>query len=196
MIHFDLPHNRCAHSRIHDIRHVFTLFPPHLQRLIRQVCGGVWIWETPWLPSYYGIVEKGMRYGKKLMDSNQAAWFNPDDCIIYMPDTMGNQVLLHEFCHVLDHALAQDGAFYFTSAKKFHRLWKSGNPINWYAATSPREYFAEAVTAYLINELHGGADDGRQIDRWGLQLADPILYRLIDKLFTAGTVTVRSASDD
>jgi hypothetical protein len=180
---FDLPHSRCATSRIHDVWHVYELFPPHLQRRVRRVSGGVWVWETPWLPSYYGIVEKGMRCGNKLMDSNQAAWFNPDDCIVYMPDTMGNQVLLHEFCHLLDHALAKDGYFYYTTSKDFHRVWKNGTPINWYAATNPREYFAEGVTAYLLNDLSGRSDDGRQIDRWGLKLKDPTLYALIESIF-------------
>ncbi len=183
MENFDLPHSRCASSRINDVRHVYSLFPPHLQRRLRRSCGGVWVWETPWLPSYYGIVERGMRCGNKLMDSNQAAWFNPDDCIIYMPDTMGNQVLLHEFCHLLDHALAKDGYFYYTTSKDFHRVWKQGDPINWYAATNPREYFAEGVTAYLLHHLDGRTDDGRQVDRHGLRARDPVLYGLIDSVF-------------
>lgn len=181
---FDLPLSRCALSRVHDVRHVFSLFPSHLQRRIRRVCGGVWVWETPWLPSYYGIVEKGMRCGNKLMDSNQAAWFNPDDCIIYMPDTMGNQVLLHEFCHLLDHAIAKDGYFYYTTSKDFYRVWKMGTPINWYAATNPREYFAEGVTAYLLDNLDGRTDDGRQIGRRGLKFKDPALYDLLDGVFS------------
>ena len=187
---FDLPHNRCASSRIHDVRHVFSLFPSHLRRRVRRVCGGVWVWETPWLPSHYGIVQKGMRCGNKLMDSNQTAWFNPDDCIVYMPDTMGNQVLLHEFGHLLDHALAKDGYFYYTTSKDFHRVWKSGTPINWYAATNPREYFAEGVTAYLLDNLGGRTDDGRQVDRWGLQLKDPALYALVDQIFTDAELNV------
>jgi hypothetical protein len=181
---FNLPHSRCAPSRVNDVRHVYSLFPTHLQRRIRRVSGGVWIWETPWLPSYYGIVQKGMRCGNKLMDSNQAAWFNPDDCVIYMPDSMGNQVLLHEFCHLLDHALAKDGYFYYTTSKDFHRLWKQRNPVNWYAATNPREYFAEGVTAYLLQELGGRTDDGRSVDRDGLHERDPRLYSLIDDIFT------------
>jgi hypothetical protein len=182
---FDLPHSRCADRRVDDVRHVYSLFPSHLQRRIRRVSGGVWIWETPWLPSYYGIVEKGRRCGNKLMDSNQAAWFNPDDCIIYMPDTMGNQVLLHEFAHLLDHALAKDGYFYFTTSKDFHRVWKRGTPINWYAAINPREYFAEGVTAYLLGDLGGRTDDGRSVDRRGLKDKDPVLYTLLDDIFTA-----------
>lgn len=180
---FDLPHTYCATSRVNDVRHVYSLFPSHLQRRLRRSCGGVWIWETPWLPSYYGIVEKGMRCGTKLMDSNQVAWFNPDDCIIYMPDTMGNQVLLHEFAHLLDHALAKDGFFYYTTSKDFHRLWKEGNPINWYAAVNPREYFAEGVTAYMLQDLQGRTDDGRQVDRYGLKLRDPKLYALLESVF-------------
>jgi len=183
MENFDLPHTRCALRRTNDVRHVYSLFPPHLQRRLRRSCGGVWIWETPWLPSYYGIVEKGMRCGNKLMDCNQAAWFNPDDCIIYMPDTMGNQVLLHEFCHLLDHALAKDGYFYYTTSKDFHQVWKRGTPINWYAATNPREYFAEGVTAYLLHELKGRTDDGRQVDRSGLREKDPPLHELIEAIF-------------
>ena len=51
MTFFDLPHDRCAPNRVDDVRHVYSLFPFHLQRRIRHVCGGVWIWETPWLPS-------------------------------------------------------------------------------------------------------------------------------------------------
>jgi hypothetical protein len=141
------------------------------------------VWETPWLPSYYGIVEKGMRCGNKLMDCNQAAWFNPDDCIIYMPDSMGNQVLLHEFGHLLDHALAKEGYFYFTTSEEFHHVWRKGVPINWYAATNPREYFAEGVTAYLLRDLQGRTDDGRQVDRGGLLGRDPALYYLIDSIF-------------
>ncbi|MHB9022800.1 MAG: hypothetical protein ACYC7E_01300 [Armatimonadota bacterium] len=184
MYTFDLPHSRCATSRTNDVHHVFSLFPPHLQRRIRRASGGVWIWETPWLPSYYGIVERGMRCGSKLMDSNQAAWFNPDDCIIYMPDTMGNQVLLHEFGHLLDHALAKDGYFYYTTSKDFHHLWKQGSPINWYAARNPREYFAEGVTAYLLQELAGRTDDGRQIDRGGLRKQDPVLFSLLENIFS------------
>ncbi len=117
------------------------------------------------------------------MDSNQTAWFNPDDCVIYMPDTMGNQVLLHEFCHLLDHALAKDGYFYYTTSRDFHRIWKEGNPINWYAATNPREYFAEGVTAYLLQDLDGRTDDGRQIERKGLKAHDPALYEFLDALF-------------
>ena len=186
---FDLPHSQCAVNRTDDVRHVFSLFPAHLQRRMRRVCGGVWIWETPWLPSYYGIVEKGMRCGNKLMDSNQAAWFNPDDCIIYMPDTMGNQVLLHEFAHLLDHAVAKDGYFYFTTSKDFHRVWKQGKPINWYAASNPREYFAEGVTAYLLQELKGRTDDGRQVNREGLMKNDPQLYHLLDRIFTDTDLT-------
>lgn len=187
---FDLPHSRCAINRTEDVRHVFSLFPAHLQRRMRRVCGGVWIWETPWLPSYYGIVEKGMRCGNKLMDSNQAAWFNPDDCIIYMPDTMGNQVLLHEFSHLLDHALAKDGYFYYTTSKDFHRVWKQGHPINWYAASNPREYFAEGVTAYLLQELAGRTDDGRQVDRTGLRQGDPTLHQLVERIFTDSSLEV------
>ncbi len=187
---FDLPHSRCAQRRIDDVRHVYSLFPPHLQRRLRRSCGGVWIWETPWLPSDHGIVARGMRCGNKLMDSNQTAWFNPDDCIIYMPDTMGNQVLLHEFCHLLDHALAKDGYFYYTTSKDFHRVWKRGTPINWYAATNPREYFAEGVTAYLLNELDGRTDDGRQVDRTGLQDKDPTLYGLIETIFHDPQLTI------
>lgn len=190
MLAFDLPHKCCASSRIHDVRYVFRLFPPHLQRKLRRVCGGVWIWETPWLPSYYGIVEQGMRYGNKLMDSNQAAWFNPDDCIIYMPDTMSNQVMLHEFCHLLDHALAKDGHFYYTTSVDFHHIWREGSPVNWYAATNPREYFSEGVTAYLLDELGNRTDDGRQVDRWGLKLKDPGLYTLIDAIFQDPSLTV------
>ncbi|MHB9130497.1 MAG: anthrax toxin lethal factor-related metalloendopeptidase [Armatimonadota bacterium] len=125
-----------------------------------------------------------MRCGSKLMDSNQAAWFNPDDCIIYMPDTMGNQVLLHEFGHLLDHALAKDGYFYYTTSKDFHQVWKQGAPINWYAARNPREYFAEGVTAYLLQELDGRTDDGRQIDRTGLMKRDPKLYTLLEAVFS------------
>jgi len=130
-----------------------------------------------------------MRCGNKLMDSNQAAWFNPDDCIIYMPDTMGNQVLLHEFCHLLDHAIAKDGYFYYTTSKDFHRVWKQGNPINWYAATNPREYFAEGVTAYLLHELSGRTDDGRSVAREGLRVKDPPLYELIEAVFLDPALT-------
>lgn len=190
MERFDLPHSRCAPSRLNDVRHVYSLFPTHLQRRIRRVCGGIWIWETPWLPSHYGIVQKGKRCGNKLMDSNQVAWFNPDDCIIYMPDTMGNQVLLHEFGHMLDHALAKDGYFYYTTSKDFHRTWKAGTPINWYAASNPREYFAEGVTAYLLHELDGRTDDGRQINRDGLAERDPVLHDLIDAIFSDRSLAV------
>ncbi len=130
------------------------------------------------------------------MHCNQAAWFNPDDCIIYMPDTMGNQVLLHEFCHLLDHALAKDGYFYYTTSKDFHQVWKRGTPINWYAATNPREYFAEGVTAFLLNELKGRTDDGRQVDRDGLRAKDPILFTLIEQIFHDAGLTVVYGKQD
>jgi hypothetical protein len=63
-------------------------------------------------------------------------------------------------------------------------VWQQGSPINWYAATNPREYFAEGVTAYLLKDLNGRTDDGRQIDRPGLQRKDSVLYHLIDSIFT------------
>ena len=78
---------------------------------------------------------------------------------------------------VLDHALAKDGYFYYTTSKDFHRVWKRGNPINWYAATNPREYFAEGITAFLLQDLSGRTDDGRQIDREGL--AQRILFSIL-----------------
>ena len=89
----------------------------------------------------------------------------------------GLNILYHELGHLVQ-GWSLDAQDYFDVKYYYQSALDAGKYRNFYAATNPNEYFAEATQAYFIgNDLAG------KQDRDWLKKYDPQIFELLDRVY-------------
>lgn len=109
---------------------------------------------------------------------------------------LGEDILLHEFAHVLHEFGYQilDADFEDELRTAYNQAVINGTWANTYSATNHLEYWAEGVQSYFGRNIDADPADGIHgpIDTQAeLQLADPALFDLIDQRLKAAQLSPR-----
>lgn len=147
------PTNEAVELAIKEI----SLFPKNLINIIKESGLKIYLLDKDTKASYIGLINHNINtvYGRTYDDTDMA-WFTWTKNIIvfyseiFYEDEDGFKSMIHEFAHAIDWNLGNNK--FLTSSKEFQKIKQKGNPLDWYAATNPREYFAQGIEAYFRSE--------------------------------------------
>lgn len=186
---------RAVDKKVYDVLNELNQLPKAVIRLIQEYGTKIYYLNKKYPASWIGLIEKGLNASCNRKLNEVSCHLSAQNALVILTDCMHEidrtkeqvfSVTLHELGHAFDMAAGCKFGYkdYLSIGNlDIQKRFNKGKGLDWYANTTPMEYFAQAFMAYFMQGkeryIPVSYREHRQED---LKEHDPDMFYFLDNL--------------